>query len=132
MSGCLHLDIVQVHHRIQRDDAGVGGLAHDLAVHLAAGGHVDHQVAFDTGVSRTAGVPEASGLRRAYCCSAAVNAVTLAARELTPCLGNSPSMTRTWQRPHSRPSAAHRINIDAESTSRLEEGRSDGKSPALS
>ena len=43
--GRLHLDVVQPDHGIELDVVRLGGLAHDLPVHLAVGGHVDHDVA---------------------------------------------------------------------------------------
>jgi hypothetical protein len=43
---------MQMHNRIERDHTGVGGFAYDLAVHLAAGRHIDYQVALDSGGAR--------------------------------------------------------------------------------
>ena len=52
--GLAHLDVVQAHDRVQLDLARVGVLAHDLAVDLAAGRHVDDDVALRRASSRTA------------------------------------------------------------------------------
>ena len=46
-----HLDVVQPHDRVDLDRVGVGLLAHDLAVDLRLGRHVDHQVAADRRVT---------------------------------------------------------------------------------
>ena len=43
--GFLHLDVVQADQRIDLDVARLGGLAHHLAVHLAACRYVDHHIA---------------------------------------------------------------------------------------
>ncbi len=50
--------------------------------------------------------PAAIGWLRQYCCSTAPNGERLAARDVTPCLGNSPSASTTWQRPQ-RPRPPH-------------------------
>jgi len=42
-----HFHVVQVHERIHGDGAGVGSLAHHLAMHLAARRHVDDEIAED-------------------------------------------------------------------------------------
>ncbi len=49
--GLADLDVVQPHDRIDLDRVRVGLLAHDLAVHLALGRHVDDEVATDAGVA---------------------------------------------------------------------------------
>ena len=43
----FHLDVVQANDRVQLDLARIRVLAHDLAVNLAAGRHVDDDVALD-------------------------------------------------------------------------------------
>ena len=45
--GLAHLDIVEPHHRIDFNRMRLGALAHDLAVHLRFGGHVDDEIAED-------------------------------------------------------------------------------------
>ncbi len=47
--GLGDLDIVQANRGIELDRHGFGGLAHDLAMRLALGRHVDHHVAQDPG-----------------------------------------------------------------------------------
>src|SRR6266853_2314988 len=59
--------------------------------------------------------PASSGRRREKLCSAALRGERLAACELTPCLGKSPSITSTWQRPHS----ARPPHTESTSTPRL-------------
>ena len=49
--GLGHLDVVQLHQRVQLDVAGLGFLAHDLAMHLAAFRHVDDDVCLDLGLA---------------------------------------------------------------------------------
>src|SRR5205085_9452698 len=56
-----------------------------------------------------------NGRRRAKLCPAALTGERLAACELTPCLGKSPSITSTWQRPHS----ARPPHTESTSTPRL-------------
>src|SRR5450755_4040241 len=45
--------------------------------------------------------PSANGTRREKRRSGSLNGDRLALDEITPCLANSPSATKTWQRPHS-------------------------------
>src|SRR5256885_15291670 len=45
--GLAYLDVMKMHDRIQGDRVRLHRLAHHLAVHLAAGGHVDDEVALD-------------------------------------------------------------------------------------
>ena len=47
MSGSRDLDIVKAHDRIDLDRMRLGALAHDLAMDLAFGGHVDDEIAAD-------------------------------------------------------------------------------------
>ena len=49
--GLAHLDVVQPHDRVDLDRVRVGLLAHELAVHLALGRHVDDEVADDARVA---------------------------------------------------------------------------------
>ena len=49
--GLAHLDVVQPHDRVDLDRVGVGFLAHHLAMQLALGRHVDHEVAPDACVA---------------------------------------------------------------------------------
>ena len=50
--GFRHLDVMQLDERIELDVPRLGGLAHDLAVNLAARRHIDHDVRFDAGLAR--------------------------------------------------------------------------------
>ena len=47
--GLLDLDVVEADDGVDLDRMGVGLLAHDLAVHLTLGWHVDHELARDAG-----------------------------------------------------------------------------------
>ena len=49
--GLADLDVVQPHDRVDLDRVRVGFLAHDLAMDLALGRHVDDEVAADAGVA---------------------------------------------------------------------------------
>ena len=118
----LHLHVVQAHHRIQLDRARVGLLAHHLAMHLAARGHVDDHVGLDARRARQAPCRPASGARREKRISGSLNGDRLALEEETPCLANSPSATSTWQRPH-RPRPPH---TESMSTPRLRAACSSG------
>ena len=55
-----HFHVIKTRHRVEGDRPCLGGLAHHLAVHLAARGHIDDEVAFDL---RLAGEPVAVGQR---------------------------------------------------------------------
>jgi hypothetical protein len=128
--GFLDLDIVQMNDGIQGNDPALGGFAHHLAMHLAARGYVDNQVAFDTGM---AGQPVSGRQRfaareillrfgeRARVGGARVDAV------LGKVALHDENLAATAQ----SPPTTHRVNINAERTRRLEKRRSDRKSPAL-
>ena len=47
--GRRHLQIVQAHHRIDRDIHDLGAFAHNLAPYLAVGGNIDHGVGLQAG-----------------------------------------------------------------------------------
>ena len=53
-----HFHIAEPHHRIDLDVAGLGGLAHHLAMDLAVRRHIDHHVALE---SRVATEPPSAG-----------------------------------------------------------------------
>ena len=98
--GLGDLDIMQPHHRIDVDRMGLGALAHDLAVHLALGRHVDDEIAARCAPGSRAGGPAAA--RRACRRSAARRRPKAShdlARNRCACLANSPSATSIWQRP---------------------------------
>ena len=48
------LEVVKRDHRVDLDRAQIDGLAHDLAMHLALGGHVDHDVGQNNGLAAQA------------------------------------------------------------------------------
>jgi hypothetical protein len=89
MSGSSHLDKDEPRGRVHGDVARGGGLAHDLAVHLAFGGHVDDDVALNRGLAA-----EAAALRQAaHAVVALLDRVPFGQRvgaTVTPCLGKSP------------------------------------------
>ena len=97
--GLGDLDIMQAHDRIDVDRMGLGALAHDLAMHLAVGRHVDDEVAGDPGLA----TEPSSGRKRA----ALVGITLLRPRprghvdraEAQRMLRESPSATSIWQRP---------------------------------
>ena len=94
-----NLDEVQPHDGVDLDRMRVGLLAHDLAVDLALGRHVDHDVAGDP---RGAAEPPPARERRVRRRRSARRSPTgerCAAEDVMPCFACSPSLTSTWQRP---------------------------------
>ena len=127
--GRLHLDVVQADHGIELDVVRLGGLAHDLAVHLAVGRHVDDDVALDLrragkappGRHRLAAAVvlldgaerrEVGGARR----HAVLGEFALGQHDLAAAADAAP--------------AAHRIDVDAERARRLQQRRAERKAPA--
>src|SRR5205807_6818040 len=128
--GLAHLDVMKMHDRIEGDGARVRGLAHHLAVDLAAGRHVDDEVALDV---RRAGQPvtrwqraatreallggayrgEIGGLRA----DAVLREVTLHHQHLAT--------------PAQRAPAAHRVDVDSQAAGGLQERCAQGEAAAL-
>src|SRR3569833_1195077 len=121
---------MQMHHRIQRDDATLSRFTHHLPMHLAAGRHVHHEVSLNEGVAGQSvsrgqmlapgelllGCSECIYVRRARV-DPMLWKVTFHDEDLTPSA--------------QAPSATNRVDIAAEGTRRLKEGRPDRKSSAL-
>jgi hypothetical protein len=111
--GRLDLDVVQPHHRVQLDVAGLGLLAHDLAVELAVGWHVDDQVAEQPGV---AAEPPVGGQPAAV----AVAALRLAERRQVRGAGRDAELgvgalaDRDLAAPADPPPGADRVEVGAE------------------
>ena len=129
--GRLHFDVVQAHHGVELDVVRLGGLAHDLAVHLAVGRHVDDDIAQHLRRAREPpSRPPADGRGRTRR-STAPNGDRFAAREVTPCFANSPSASTTWQRPHiPRPPQTESMSTPSERAA-CSSGVPSGKRPRL-
>ena len=97
-----HVDEVEAHDRIDHEIVERDRLAHDRPVHLARGGHVDHDVAERRAPSSRAGSPASSGRRPRYVALGAGRAVEVRrARSSIADFGNSPNAGVTMQRPQS-------------------------------
>ncbi len=126
-----HLDVVQVHDRIERDGTRVGGLAHHLAVHLAGRGHIDHQVALDL-----RGAGEAVARRQRAPARVALLGGTDAARDWRrwrrhAVLGEVALHDQHLAASAERASAAHRVDVDPEGARGLQQRRAERKASAL-
>ena len=71
--GLLDLDVVEADDRVDLDRVRVGLLAHDLAVDLALGWHVDDDVAGDAAPCSRAAGPARGPRSAAYACSTALD-----------------------------------------------------------
>jgi hypothetical protein len=125
-----HLDVVQVHHRIERDDVRLGRFAYDLAVHLGVGRHVDDQIPLDT---RRARQPMAIGERPAP--REALLGLTqwrqVRAAGTHAVLGELALHHQHLAAAAQRASAAHRVDVDTEAARRLQQGCAEREAPAL-
>ena len=95
----LDLDVVQPHDRVDHEVADGHALAHDLAMDLALGRHVDERRRPGRGRVQPSRRPAARPRSRSYSSSSAPRGVRWPSLDSMPCFGNEPSAGTTWQRP---------------------------------
>ena len=117
--GLLHFDKIQAYERVQMDVMRLGFFAHDLFMHLAARGHVDDHITLHL---RAAGQTAARGQRL----GGAIVLLHLGHRRQMVGAGDQAVLGKLALRDQDLAAAAnaapaaHRINIDAQRTSRLQ------------
>ena len=125
-----HLDVVQVHDRIKRDRALVGGLAHHLAMHLAACGHVDNEVALNLrGAGEAVPGRQRAALRVALLGRA--HGGEIFRMRAHTVLGEIALRHQHLTAAAERAPAAHRVDVHPERARCLQQLRADGEASAL-
>ena len=126
----LHLYIMQTHDRIQFDCMFIGFLAHHLAMHLAARGHIDHHVGLHP---CRAGQPPTFGQMRALgeAHLRFAERRQARARRRYPVFGKFALGHQHLAPAAQTAAAAHRIDVHAEAAGGLQQRRADGEMSAL-
>jgi hypothetical protein len=127
----LDFDVMQMHHRIQRDDTRIGCLTYNLAMHLAAGGYIDHQVTLDAGgtgqpVSVGQGPPASELL------FGGAQWTQVGGSRVDSMFGELAFHHQDLAPSAQCPTTTNRIHVNAERARRLKQGSSDRESSAFS